>query len=84
MSASVFNQLLQENLPNGKFFKGGRGSRFRDVTKIGVTTVRSDSTACLLANYNGSYRHDNKGYDFLREDNFKEEVGVWEAEEPQF
>ncbi|KAF3107603.1 hypothetical protein TWF103_005858 [Orbilia oligospora] len=78
MSASIFNQLLQDNLPNGKFF-GGKGLRSGDVTKIGVTTVRSDSTACLLANYNGSYRHDNKGYEFLREDNFKEEVEVWEA-----
>ncbi|KAK6507817.1 hypothetical protein TWF481_006238 [Arthrobotrys musiformis] len=79
MNTPAFNRLLQDNLPNGKFFGGARGSKFKDITRIGVTTVRSDSTACLLANYNGNSRHDNKGYEFLREDDFGDEVEVWEA-----
>ncbi|KAF3186394.1 hypothetical protein TWF788_003259 [Orbilia oligospora] len=75
MNSSFFNKLLKESLPIGKLF----GGSLEDNSKIGVTTIRNDSIPCVLGNYNGAHYNENKGYEFLREDDPSKEVEVWEA-----
>ncbi|KAF3191572.1 hypothetical protein TWF788_006169 [Orbilia oligospora] len=62
--------VLKESLPIGKLF----GGSFEGSNKIGVTIIRNDSIPCVLGNYNGAYYNDNKGYEFLREDDLSKEV----------
>ncbi|KAF3107710.1 hypothetical protein TWF706_002542 [Orbilia oligospora] len=75
MNSSFFNKLLKESLPIGKLF----GGSLEDNSKIGITTIRNDSIPCVLGNYNGAHYNENKGYEFLREDDPSKEVEVWEA-----
>lgn len=58
LDSGYFDLLLQEALPKGKLFGSPGG---QDLTKVGVTTTRSDSTPCVLGSYNRLRKHVTEG-----------------------